>query len=227
MQVTEACEQCRVFEGVKATSMQKFINYGVLRNYTKKELIFREWEPGTRFYFVASGYVALYKTNQRHDRKVIFILGPGEMLNEVIAEEPMASISCMALGTVSILSCGREQLLSIMERDLILYRNVMRSMAQKLRRTYHQLGNASNMMSLKMQAASKLWKLARDFGVAEQGEIRIPFEISITFFADMMGSKRETVSRILKEICEQDALKISRNYFYILDVEKLKNIVEN
>ena len=100
---------------------------------------------------------------------------------------------------------------------------VMKSSVKKTRRLYRQLANTSNMVHVDCQVASKLWKLARDYGEVTQEGVKINFELSISFLADMVGSKRETVSRIVNRFCKEGLLKTRRNIFIVVDMNGIKN----
>ena len=225
MQVREACEKNEILKNANPSSMAKMVSYGMLREYRKGETIFREREEVTKLYFLVEGCVALYRINRNQDRKVIFVLGHREMLNEVILQEPVASISCMALTDVKILSFTRRQFKEIVEQDFELSARVMDSLAKKLRRCYHQLSNTPNAMRLDRQVASKLWKLGRDFGQEKDGQVKICFELSITFLADMVGAKRETVSRVVKKLSDEGLIEVKKNYFYLSSLEELREYV--
>jgi CRP-like cAMP-binding protein len=108
-----------------------------------------------------------------------------------------------------------------MEQDLTFAKAVIKSMAMKIRRMYHQLSNTSNSMRLDKQIASKLWKLSRDFGKEKEGKIEIDFDLSITYLADMVGSKRETVSRIVKQLSERQLIEVNKNRFIIVNAQGL------
>lgn len=222
MTVKEAVCKCNILKDIKPESVEKLINSSVVRKYEKNEFIFRERESVNRFYFLVSGYAALYKMNRNDDRKVIFISGSGEMLNEEITESPAATVSCYSLGNVTVLSIARDCFLEVLKIDSGLMNVVLRSSAIKIRRLYRQLGNTSNMMHLEDQISSKLWKLAKDFGVEKDGYIKIDFDMSITFLADMVGAKRESVSRIMKRLGEKNLVKVERNRFLICDADGLK-----
>lgn len=126
---------------------------------------------------------------------------------------------------------SKNQMLEMMREDFQLSKAIVDSMATKIRRMYRQLANASNALHLERQVASKLWKLAKDFGnystVNEQEKsIEIGFDMTISFLADMVGSKRETVSRTVKKLTELGVLKYRRNRFEILSMDKLKSIFD-
>jgi CRP/FNR family transcriptional regulator, cyclic AMP receptor protein len=223
MTITEACQVPKVFQNVNQTTRAKLVPYGMLRPYKKGEVIFRDQEEVNRFYFVISGFITLYKVNMKQSQKVIFIYGSGEMLNEVLIDRPKASINCEALSDVITLSYSRKQLLEMMEQDFELTLAVMKSSVKKTRRLYRQLANTSNVVRVDCQVASKLWKLAFDYGEATEEGVKIKFELSISFLADMVGSKRETVSRIVNRLCKEGLLKTRRNVFIILNMNGLRD----
>lgn len=223
MTLKEACQVPKVLQEVSQATQEKLVTYGLLRMYKKGEIIFRDQEEVDRFYFVVSGYINLYKVNKKQNQKVIFIYGEGEMVNEVLIDLGKASINCEALSDVITLSYSRKQLLEMMEQDFGLTMAVMKSSVKKTRRLYRQLANTSNMVNVDAQVASKLWKLARDYGEDTQEGVKIKFELSISFLADMVGSKRETVSRIVNRFSKEGLLKTRRNIFIIVDMNGIKD----
>lgn len=194
-----------------------------VKKYKKGELIFREREEVNKLYFVVDGFTALFRNNYNLDQKVIFVFGKNEILNEVIIQEEIASSSCMALSDVEVLVIQKEKFVEIMKNNFELSKAIIDSISLKLRRCYRQLGNTPNAMKLDKQVASKLWKLGRDFGrVQAEGVVKIGFELSITFLADMVGAKRETVSRVIKKLTQDKLITVKKNCFYILNMEELQ-----
>lgn len=224
MNIQEACKCCKVLKDLDEKTMERLTSVGMLRTYQKDELIFRQQEEVTRIYFVISGYVALFRINHNQDKKIIFLYSGGNMINEVILEEPVASIGCQAIKEVCVLSFSRHQLLSIMEQDFELSRRILWSATRKIRRLYRQLANTANMVPLEQQVASKLWKLGRDFGVEKADGTQIDFDMTITFLADMVGAKRESVSRVVKKLGEQSIVSSQNRRVMIYDMEALKKV---
>ena len=143
------------------------------------------------------------------------------MLNETIVDGQPSSISAIALTQTQMLRISVKTMKYLMGQDAVLAQAVMESMASKIRRLYHQMKNTSSSVRLEQQIAAKLWKLARDYGIPTKEGIKIPFDLSITFFADMVGSKRETVSRNMKRLVDQGLIRIEGKTFYIMDQQEL------
>lgn len=221
MNIHQALENTTVFAAASPATMASVLSCAVLRAYGKNELIFREKEDIGTFYFVAKGLVYLSKLNHHEEERIIFFCKEGEMLNEVVVDGQSASATAMTLTEAVIVKIPVKDMKFFMRQDAGLSEAVMRSMAVKIRRLYHQMKNTNNSVRLEQQIAAKLWKLAKDYGVAEKGGTRIPFDLSITLLANMAGSKRETVSRVVKKLNTLGLIVVRGKTFFIPDKNRL------
>lgn len=69
--------------------------------------------------------------------------------------------------------------------------------------------------------AAKLLKLSWDHGMEDENGVRIDMNLTVTYLAEMLGSKRETVSRQVKSLVEQGLVMVKNNKYIIPDQEKL------
>jgi len=175
----------------------------------------------TRVTRYEKGKVSLYKFNEKGQKKVIFILGPGELINEVILQSSTASINCETIEDSQIMYCNTMELLQVMESDFEFTKMVLSSLSLKVRRMYRQFKNTTGVLNMGKRVASKLWKLGRDYGVANDNGILIDMEISITYLADLFGAQRETISRACKELSELGLIEYNNKKFIIKNKEKL------
>ena len=88
-------------------------------------------------------------------------------------------------------------------------------------RMSHQLKNTTGNMQLERKIAAKLWKLGRDFGVLDGGEICIDVELTITLMADLVGAPRENVSRACKSLGDRGLIRYQNRHFYLPDPVEL------
>jgi len=108
-----------------------------------------------------------------------------------------------------------------MESDFEFTKMVLSSLSLKVRRMYRQFKNTTGVLNMGKRVASKLWKLGRDYGVANDNGILIDMEISITYLADLFGAQRETISRACKELSELGLIEYNNKKFIIKNKEKL------
>jgi CRP/FNR family cyclic AMP-dependent transcriptional regulator len=185
------------FEGInKSTREQLKLKINKLK-LNKNQTLFREREEVSNIYIVFKGKVTLYRTTEEGQRRVIYILSDGTLINEVIFDGKSASISCEAFEDTEILSIPREDLLKLMEFDFNLTKNIINSMGRKIRRLYRQLKNTTT-IRVDKKVAAKLWKMALDHGVEAGAGTVLDINITITYLADMMGHSRESISRAMK-----------------------------
>ena len=221
MDIRQAMQRVKVLANVQK-SMELVLRSNLqLHTYKKNASIFQEQSPISYFYFVVTGVVYLCKLNHHNENRVIFLCTDGEMLNETIVDGQPSSISAIALTQTQMLRISVKTMKYLMGQDAVLAQAVMESMASKIRRLYQQMKNTSSSVPLEQQIAAKLRKLGRDYGIPTKEGIKIPFDLSITFFADMVGSKRETVSRNMKRLVDQGLIRIEGKTFYIMDQQEL------
>lgn len=218
----ESFKIAEVLQNANESSFDALKACGKIKKLEKGEQLFRDKEYVPYIYIVIGGLAALYKINSMGEKKVIFVFGKGKMINEVIFQNMTSSINCEILEEATILYLPKDRLIDIMKDDFEVTKAIMDSMALKVRRLYRQLKNTSNSIRVDKKIAAKLWKLSGDYGVPCKEGVRIDMELSITYLADMLGSKRETVSRHLKLLTEKNLVIVKRNEFIIPEREELR-----
>ena len=221
MKIQEAVSVVEIFRKSSPQSMNALVACGKLRQFNKGEHLFFDKDPVETIYVVVSGLVSLYKTNAQGEKKVIFILDQGDLINEVVLQGVTASVNCEVFETAQVLCFNKHEFLKIMEHDFTLTKGVLDSLSLKVRRMYRQLKNTSTALRGDKRVAAKLWKLSKDFGVAGPEGTTITLNLSITYLADLLGLKRETVSRQLKRLSQQGLICIANGRITILDCDKL------
>lgn len=221
MLTSEMLRKIEVFQAADSDSLKIFAQFGWIKVLSKGEMLFEDKESQEFVYFLFKGLVSIYKMNYLGEKKVIFLFREGKMLNEAVFQSMTFSANCEALESSQILVIPKAIFLQTMERDFNLTKAVMDSLAHKIRRLYRQLKNTSGSIRGDKRLAAKLWKLANDYGEKTNKGIYIQLSLSLTYLADMLGSKRETVSRHMKCLAEQGLVSIEKNRIIVLDADKL------
>ncbi|NFI54389.1 Crp/Fnr family transcriptional regulator [Clostridium botulinum] len=210
-----------IFKNICDDSLNKIIEMGVLIKYPSGRHIFRDKDDVKILYVVLSGTVSLDKSNECGHKRAIFILGKGKMINDVIIQELPSSINCEVFEEAEILSFNKEEFLKLMEVDFILTKNVMCSLSMKVRRLYRQIKNSTGVIKMEKRLCAKLWKLSKDYGYEKNGQVVVDKKITITYLADLLGSKRETISRALKILCNENLIEYKNKQIIVNNQEKL------
>lgn len=217
----EQLEELEIFNNISKVSYEKLAQLGEVKKYDAGAHIFRDKEEVTTLYIIISGSVSLYKLNENGHKRVIFILGKGKMINDVIIQGLPSSINCEIFEQAQILSYDKNAFLNIMERDFLLSKNIMSSLAMKVRRLYRQLKNTTGTIRMEKRLAAKLWKLSKDYGIKTENGVIINMNISVTYLADLLGSKRETISRAIKMLINENLIIYEDKKIKVINQHKL------
>lgn len=204
-----------VFKNIKEESKVNLEKILKTRKLSKKEILFYERDMVDKIYFIKEGKISLFKINESGERKVIFILPKGQMINDIFIDEKKTSaVSCEAFEKSILLECSSKDFMNIMENDFILTKNVLNHLQNINRRLYRQLKNS---ISIRMdkKLAAKLYRMGREFGVEKDEWTLINANLTITYIADMLGCKRETLSRSMKVLQDENLVKIENKKVYI------------
>lgn len=212
-----------VFKGLSNITYESILKYGEIKRYSQGEIIFQDRQEVNTIYIVVSGTVSLFKTNENGQRKVIFILGKGTIINEVIIQDLHASINCEVFEEGEILGIHKEDMVRMMKDDFELCKRVIMSLSTKTRRMYRQLKNTPPSVKLEKKLAAKLYKLGKDYGIEYNNGILINMTITVTYIADLLGSQRETVSRALKSLQKENLILYKDKKIFIFNLKELSD----
>lgn len=221
--LNEAFEKIEILKNISPKTIEYMKPFSNLKNYKEKEHIFMDKDEVEDIYIVVSGKVSLYKLNDFGDKKIIFIADEGKILNEHSLKNIKVSINCEVLEDSVIFSIPSKILLKAMENDFILSKYMINLMSLNIIRLYRQLQNSTNNLKCEKKLASKLLKLAKDNGIACKNIVKINVPLTVTYISEMIGARRETVSRQINKLSKLNLIEFKDNRVFIKDIDKLRD----
>ena len=212
---------CTALSGIREDSIRKIWDLGKVKRFGKGEVILRAKEDFSYIYFLLSGRVIQYNLTHLGKRKILFVLGPGALLNDHVFDSHASSIYCDAIEKCMVLIIPKDDYIKLMEKDFSLVRGTMSDQEKKMWRLFHQLKNTVGNIYMERKLAAKLWKLARDFGIPRDGDVEIDINMNVSFLADMLGVPRETASRTLKSLTDFGLIRHVKKRIIVCDWDGL------
>ena len=212
-----------VFRDVSHNTLEHLWNKGKVENFPRGTILVRAREPLQTVYIQLTGKSMIYNLTHIGKRKIIFVFGPGALLNEHVLNFHDASLYCETIEASRIFVIPCAWFLEFMEKDFSLARAVLEAQERKMWRMGHQLKNTMGSIYMERKLAAKLWKLSRDFGKMTPDGIEIDIRLTITFLADMLGAPRETTSRLCKNLSEAGLIRMDKRRIMIINPEKLSH----
>lgn len=228
----EDIEKIHAFEGISNSSKEDILKIGRIREFKKDSFIFHVKDKIEHFYAVLAGKVSLSRINIEGQKRVFFLLGQGDLVNEVVFDNLPVTADCQAFEYTLILEINKDEFLKIMEADFKLTMNILNSIGRKERRLYRQLKNTLA-IGIDKKLAAKLWKLSRDSGekagqlennkIIDQEDWKyIDMDISVTYISYMLGTSRESISRAMKILIDRGICKWIDRKLYVKEKELLE-----
>lgn len=198
----EAFNNIEILKKLNSKTIEYIKPFSTLKTYKEREHVFMDKDEISNLYIIVLGKAALYKLNNFGDKKIIFIFDEGKILNEHSLQNIKVSINCEILETSVIMSIPCNIFIKAMENDFLLSKSILDLMSLNIRRLYRQLQNTTNNLECEKKLASKLLKLAKDNGIYCENIVKINIPLTVTYISEMIGSRRETVSRQIKKLSD-------------------------
>lgn len=195
------------------------------RVYRRNEVVFLEGDPCEAVFFLMSGKVMILKTSPEGREQVLRVMGPGETFNEVpIFDGGPNPATVQALEQARVLAIGRGELLHLIDHYPQVGMNVLRTFAARLRELTALVGDLS-FRHVTGRVARALLQLS-DESAASSGAGEPPkLRLTQQELAAMAGTVREVVSRSLRTLEQEGAIRVERHRIVLLDAAKLESFL--
>lgn len=192
------------------------------RTVRRGEVLAREGEEGDRFWVIVSGKVKLGHTAVDGRESLIAVLGPGEIVGELSVYDPgPRTATATVLAPSTMLELDRARFLEVLSEHPNLARQLLRSLAQRLRRTNVALADLV-FSDVPGRVAKALLDLAARFGRPVAQGIRVPHDLTQEELAQLVGASRETVNKSLAEFSSRGWIQLDGRAVILLDLQRLE-----
>lgn len=212
------------FQPLEESTRRTLWESGRVRRCERRRLLFQAGDVIQTLYFQLSGKSCIYTVTPSGQRKVHFVCGVGELLNQNTINPSVSASCCEMLEESTIFSVPSEVVARCMRSDFELVRSLVAAQERKLWRLEHQLKNTVSSMYMERKLAAKLWKLSRDFGVQKKEGIEIDMDLSVSFLADMLGVPRETTSRLRSTLIRSGIISVKGRRITVIDPDAVAKI---
>lgn len=209
-----------IFKNLSKSCINEFMSLCHCHSLKKKDNLFLENVKVEYIYFLLEGNVVLYKENFNGKKKIIYMIGQGNFINEPAIDESPSAVSCDLFEDSKFLSISIANLQNLFKKYPEFALIFMESMSKKTRRLYRQIKNSSA-ISMEKKIAAKIWKLSHDYGKIEGEWTKITIKVSNILLAEMLGTNRETISRGLQKLKEKELI-LYKNGFWSVKRESIK-----
>jgi len=187
-----------IFSELNQEDLAKLKTISTERNYPKGSMIILEEEYGDKLFIVKDGTVKITRVNDEGKEVILALLGSSEIFGEMaILDGESRSANVLAQENCNLVVISSEDFLAILKNNFKVSFALMSELAKKIRKSDLQI-EALSLSDAEHRIGVSILSLAEDMGVIRNGKVTIqnlPFQQDI---ANMAGTSRETVSRVMK-----------------------------
>jgi CRP/FNR family cyclic AMP-dependent transcriptional regulator len=195
----EALRSIPLFGGLEEDALNDIADLLIDRRYPRGSVIFEEGVPGDYMYLIKDGQVKISKLSDDGREKILEILGAGDFVGEMaLLDRGPRSASVKSTQPCVLLALSRQDFLSLLRERPEISLELIRELSRRLRETNEQIRGL-----LFERVEGRTRRLLRRLA-SEPLEGR-PDRLATSptthqQLADQVGTSRETITRVLKEL---------------------------
>lgn len=194
------------------------------RVYKKNELLFREGTYPSGIYYIIKGKVKKYKVDKEGKEQIIYIADTGQLIGyHAILSEERYPDSATVIEESTIIFIPKEDFLHTVDRSPLLSNRLLKTLSHE----FAVLANSLTMFARKTvreRLALQLIVIREKYKVNTAEGMPVEINISREDLANLVGTARENVVRVLTEFKENDILETKGRKIIIKDVNQLISI---
>ncbi len=216
----EALESLRaipLFKEVGQPDLERIASHLIERRYPRNTTIVEEGLAGDYMYVIREGRVKVTKLSEDGREKILEILEAGDFFGEMsLLDREPRSASVKTLEACRLLALSRGDFLNVLQRSPDVAVAVIQELSRRLRWADEQT-SALSFHRVKDRAQALLRRLAKE--PRESGAWLATGPLTHQQIAEMIGTSRETVTRVVKELKQDEWLRQEGKRYLVPDEE--------
>jgi CRP/FNR family cyclic AMP-dependent transcriptional regulator len=202
----EACamlNQVYLFDGLSDEALETIQRHAVPKRYRKNTVIIEHGDEANALYFLVDGQVKAYMADERGKEIIFREQGPGSVIGELalLAEVPRTA-SVMTLVDSEFLVLSKRSFAQCLRDHPDIAFNLIKALAKQVQSLTESVTDFA-MLDVYGRIAKMLTESA-----VEQDDLMITPSYTHQHIADRVGSSREMVSKILKDLRQGGYLSV-------------------
>ena len=201
---TEKCLECehrtlRLFCNLSDDALRRFDEIGTHVSFPGRAVVFEEGQRVTGVFIVCTGQLKLLSTSREGRTMILRLAGPGDVLGlSAMLNDVPHEVTAETIEPTQLKSVRSADFLQFLEA----YGEVGQKTSKTLAREYREVFLDARRLALSGSAAGRLAQLLLEWAnTAACGKPELRFTMALTHeeLANMAGTSRETVTRLLNQ----------------------------
>jgi len=204
-EVRTSLRRIPLFSGISDADLEQLASLLIERRFPKNKTIVEEGLGGDYMYVLREGQVKVTKLSSDGREKILELLEAGDFFGEMsLLDSAPRSATVKTMREARVLALSRNDFLSLLRRSPDLAMAVIQELTRRLRQVDEQASSLS-FQRVKERTQGVLVRLARE--ESEHPDRRVTPPLTHQQIADMIGTSRETVTRVVKGLKQDGWLR--------------------
>jgi CRP/FNR family cyclic AMP-dependent transcriptional regulator len=225
------CKKCehrslRTFCNLDGAALRGYAAIGIETSFARGATLFNEGAQSNCVYVIGTGQVKLFCTSKDGKILILKIAMPGDVLGlGAVLSDSAYEVTAQTIQTTQIKTIRREEFLPFLEK----HGEASLHAAKALSGDYKAAFFDARRLALSGSAAGLLAGVLLDWGktAATCGKLEMRFTMALTHeeLANLVGSSRETVTRMLTRFKNEKLIEMRGSSIMILAPELMESLV--
>lgn len=220
-QIIRHLKECSLFNGMSIESLEGFSEWWTIKKCKKREIIFKEQDRWSSFFYLLSGKVKLYRQNYFGKIQIFHIAKENEALSYPFTvglhyPHTAETLEDCTIATIPFLYFQKivNFYPDFFEKALIYISNNV----YELENLIFRIANCS----VENRLADFLLSLEEKFGEGNSKKRFLNIDLTQSEISQALGTTRETVSRVLQRFVKEGYIEMQGKMIWISDKEKVR-----
>ena len=189
-----------LFEGLKEEDLEAIAKVTITRSFSKDQVIILAEEEGDALFIIHTGQVKVSIVSEDGREVILSMLGEGAVVGELaLLDEKPRSANVVATEDTELIMLRRSDFLRLIFKIPKIAISLLAELASRLRKTDRKIEGLA-LLDVTSRISETLLQLAEEQGEQQNEGIFIANRPTHQHLANMSGTTRETVSRVLKRL---------------------------
>ncbi len=209
-------ERVPLFESFEVDELTGLASVLSLQKFARNALVILAEDQGDSFFIIRTGKVKVSVTGPDGREIILSILGPGEFFGELsLLDGHPRSADVTTTERTELLVIRRSDFVRVIEDYPVIPTRLMVTLATRLRKSDRQVAGLA-LLGISERISSVLLTLAEEQGEETENGIVIAKRPTHQVLASMVGTTRETVTRVMKRLADEGYIRVDGRKLIIL-----------
>ncbi|MBD0382353.1 Crp/Fnr family transcriptional regulator [Paenibacillus sedimenti] len=188
----------------------------------KGSILFLEGDDGEELFLIKSGVVKIYRLDEAKEI-ILALFREGDFFGEMslISSGLTRSATAETLEACTLYALKRSVFVQYMEKSPKLCLKLLETTMDRLRRANEQIYDLT-FLGVRSRIMKTIVRLSEQHGIPTPAGLVINVKLTHQQLANMVGTVRESVTKVLQELLDEGAIQIDKKLITLKNIDAIK-----